>query len=383
MESNTADSRLSLKGAFRVAGLWSAWAAAVFLVAVAASRLPIVRPNFEFAKDWPLLARWDSGWYWQIATGGYHFDPKQLQNNTDFYPLYPVLVRIVSRASSIPVFDAGIAVSLALLLAGLLLFADLIRLWGEPEEAVLPSIAALLCFPAAFFFAAFYTESLFFFSTVLAVWGARRGLWLAAGIGAAASGMTRFNGFLVLIPVAAYAWVAWRRSGSPRGPLAALAMGAMGVVAYPLYLWRRFGDALLYVHDRARGGWPQRTGPPWRLLGNLLIEARQRITVGAPDGRLNFWVRLAVLLLFVGLTVLLAGRRRLPEALYLAATILLILGSGTLDGVHRFFLVLFPGFFALGDFLRKRPVAAFCYFFLAACVQTVLLVHFVNWIFVA
>jgi hypothetical protein len=355
----------------------------MFLVATAAVRLPGHVPSPDFARDWPPLARWDSGWYWQIATGGYTYDAKELQNNVAFYPLYPLMVRAISKTTGMPIFGAGIFLSLVSLTLALVLFADLVRDWAYPGETAFLSVTALLCFPTAFFFAAFYSESLFLLSTITAIWGAQRRRWAISGIGAAAAGMTRFNGFLILLPVAAYGWAEWRRTSKFGKPVMAFGMGIAGLAAYPLYLWRRFGDPLFYLHDHARGGWPQHPGAPWRILGDLPFLLRERLKVPAPDGRLNFWVRIGALALFVVLTVLLARRRRFPEALYLGASLLLILSTGSLESIHRYLVVLFPGFFALGDFLRQRPVAAFAYLFVSTCLQVILLVHYANWVFVA
>ncbi|HWC66127.1 MAG TPA: hypothetical protein VG777_08590, partial [Thermoanaerobaculia bacterium] len=105
-----------MRGAFpKVLALWAVWAAATLLVAAGAASLPV-----STAKGWgpelssiaPPLARWDSGWYYGIATLGYRYDPAHPQNSIGFYPLYPVIVRAVSSALHTPVFETGIAISL-------------------------------------------------------------------------------------------------------------------------------------------------------------------------------------------------------------------------------------------------------------------------------
>ena len=41
---------------------------------------------------WDPLARWDAGWYFQIARNGYHFTPNG-RDNIAFMPAYPLLMR--------------------------------------------------------------------------------------------------------------------------------------------------------------------------------------------------------------------------------------------------------------------------------------------------
>ena len=128
--------------------------------------------------------------------------------------------------------------------------------WGG-EGAGLAGAAALLAFPTAFFLAAFYTESMFLLFAVATLWGARRGHWVVAGVAAGGASLTRFNGFVLVAALAAYALDDLRRAG--RKPtarhFAAFALASAGAAAYPLYLWKRFGDPMLYVRSKMMG-WP-------------------------------------------------------------------------------------------------------------------------------
>ena len=97
-----------------------------------------------------------------------------------------------SRLTHIPVFTAGMGISLLCLLAALLILADLLA--EDGPERVLPGIAVLLCFPTAFYFASFYPKSLFILATAAAFLTSKRGRWGWAGIAGAAAGLTRLNG---------------------------------------------------------------------------------------------------------------------------------------------------------------------------------------------
>ncbi|HEX7252397.1 MAG TPA: hypothetical protein VF376_05900, partial [Thermoanaerobaculia bacterium] len=142
---------------------WAAWSATVLALAAAAQGLPsAVRDPWEhtpIAHPVPPLARWDSGWYYWIATKGFDYNPHVPETPIGFYPLYPMLVRAAVSVLHTPVFWTGIVLSLLCFLGALFFIRDLSGVWdpnGAPDE----TIYAILFFPTAFFFAAFYTESL-------------------------------------------------------------------------------------------------------------------------------------------------------------------------------------------------------------------------------
>ena len=78
------------------------------------------------------LIRWDSGWYLGIATDGYSYngDPS-IQQNINFYPLYPLLSRITATLLHIEVYQAMVVVAHLASVAEIMLLAKLVR----PEPA--------------------------------------------------------------------------------------------------------------------------------------------------------------------------------------------------------------------------------------------------------
>jgi hypothetical protein len=364
----------------RILLLWACWSAAVLLLAAISARLPPESPGpWGASVPAPPLARWDSGWYASIARDGYRYDPAQPQNNIGFYPLYPLLTRWLVGLLGTPVFETGIGLSLACLLAALVLIGPLFKGLAD-GGLVLPGLAALLLFPGAFFFAAFYTESLFLLATAGAFWGARSGRWTAAGLGAAAAAMTRFNGFLILLPLA---WLVWEsRRTDPRWPrrqLPGALLALCGAAAFPVFLWVRWGDPLLYVRSKAEG-WEKSASPFWGVIAEGR-RAWSRLRDEGGHGR-GFFLELACALLFLALTILLLRRRRIAEGIYCGATLLLYLSSGNLSGMVRFSLALFPCFLVLAELGRGRPAARFVYACAGAGLGAVLLHRFVHWFFV-
>lgn len=369
-----------------VVGIWAVWGLGVLAIAAAAAALPVPPEKPwppEMTAEAPPLARWDAGWYYSVARDGYRYDAAAGANNVHFYPLYPILIGQLSRLTGIPIFQVGIGVSLASLLGALLLLADSFSQWGG-RSAVLPGIAALLLFPTSYYLASVYTESLFLLETVAALWAARRGWWGLAGLAGAAAGLTRLNGCLILVPLIYFAWretekgrhsITWR-------PALALGGSIFGALAYPLYLWRRFGDPLLYFRYQD-SGWPHRPTPIWSLARALADHVLWDIRHATEEHDVRLFAKLLCLALFLVLTLWLFIEHRTGEGLYAAATILLLLNSGSLGAIERYVLILFPCFFLLGEFLRRRPVLAFAYAFAGLGLFVILLTRFVHWQWVA
>lgn len=367
----------------RIVAAWALWSTGILVLAAGAMTLPTtVSSPWTAAFQAPPLARWDSVWYREIAAEGYRYDPVSTEN-IGWYPLYPLLVRVIASALGAPLFTAGIALSLICLLGVLLLLGDLFAT-GSGRETAGWSLGALLLFPTAFFLASFYTESLFLLTTVGAFWAARSGRWLAAGVFGMGAALTRFNGFLILVPIAWFVATSlrgrWKSAGA--GHAAALGLPALGAAIFPAFLWWRWGDPLLYLRSKDLGN-NKRATPIWELVERVAQDGWTRLRDPAAGGMLDWLTGFFATVLFVALTVLLFRRRELAGALYCASALLLLLHSGNLDGMPRFVLSLFPCFLVLGDLLRREVVLAFAYAFFSVGAGMILLHRFVHWIIVA
>jgi hypothetical protein len=142
-------------------------------------------PNAHpFVNMW---ARWDAGWYLDVAKNGYRFLRGE-QSNVAFFPLYPYVVRLVHGVIQLP-GDAGwllvgIIVSNTALLVALIYLYRLIRL--DYDRCTAARAVLYLCvFPTTLFLSAVYSESLFLALVVTAFYYARAARWLATGVLAA------------------------------------------------------------------------------------------------------------------------------------------------------------------------------------------------------
>ena len=374
---------LSRAGVLAVAVL----AALVADPAGSADQLSFDRPGltqpFGAALDALLspLARWDATWFLGIARDGYDGG-----SGAAFFPLYPLLVRALVLGSSDPgaLLVSAYAVSLASFAGALLLLHRLaeIELGADPARA---TVVLLALFPAALFFGAPYSESLFLLVSVGAFYAARTGRWAWAGALAGAASGTRSAGILLLAPLAVLylygpradrppdradsSW--WTPRYRPRRDIAWLAAAPTGLAAYTLYLGLAHGDAFAYLHLQDQ--WFRSFAGPFAGIWEGAVAAWdgvRQLASGSRDpvyfteaGDDPFKVAQRNITAFAFLVFGLVGAvgvvRRLPAAygVYVVAALALPLSFPVephpLMSIARFIAVLFPIFMWLA--LVCRP----------------------------
>jgi hypothetical protein len=187
-------------------------------------------------------ARWDSVWFLRIAEKGY-VSPSHA--DTAFYPLYPLLVKILGLAFGGNYVVAGIVISLAASLGAFYL------LHRHAEERLgvdgaRRAVLYLAVFPMSLFLSAVYSESLFLLLALAAFFFAERRQWLPAWIVTGLGLLTRIAGLALLPALALMAW----RSPDRRRALAGVAIPAVAFTAYPIYLAVATGDGWRFLHSQ-------------------------------------------------------------------------------------------------------------------------------------
>lgn len=187
--------------------------------------------------------RADALWYLKISTQGYGPEIGTFA----FFPLFPVLVALVSPLFGGGELYAAIFVANLFTAAGLVLFFLLVReLLDDP--AAKAATFGLALFPTSFFLVAPYAESLLLALGSASLLLALRGRLGLAAIAGAMAALTRPFGALLFLPLV---WISLRRSRSSDRPnLAGLLPAAAPLVAV--------------------GGWlvftAFQTGDPWLAL---------------------------------------------------------------------------------------------------------------------
>jgi Gpi18-like mannosyltransferase len=142
--------------------------------------------------------RWDAVHYMNIAAFGYEGVGL---GDTVFFPLYPYLVGTLSRLSTLNVTLVGIIVSsIATLFASIFFYELVIELINDKRLAKW-STACLALYPTSFFLHAPYTDALFLFTSIASILMMVRKKPILAGLFACAAGLTRAQGFLLIIPM--------------------------------------------------------------------------------------------------------------------------------------------------------------------------------------
>jgi hypothetical protein len=322
------------------------------------------------------LARWDAAWYLRIAESGYAGSDARAA----FFPLYPLLVRGLATpfgASPEALLLASYAVALAAFLGALVLLHRLVSLeLGRPLAR--PALLLLAVFPAALYFGAPYSESLFLLLAVGAFYAARTGCWAWAGAAAAGAAATRSAGVLLLIPLAMLWWSSRGRGSRDRRlrDAAWLLLAPLGVAAYAAFLGLAEGDAWRFLD--VQDAWSRELTVPlagaWDGFTAAVDGARQLLSgqrevvyfeqaAGDP-----YRIAAINLMLFGSLAFAVAAcvgcLRRLPPAYgaWVAASLVLPLTFPVkpqpLMSLPRFLAVLFPIFMWLALWSEERRATA-------------------------
>ena len=346
---------------------------------------------------------WDGQWYLRIASAGYAVPHSQA-----FFPLYPLLVGLSARGTGASYELAGIALSWACFVGAAVLLYSLTAALLDERVALL-SVVFLAIAPTSLFFGAVYTESLFLLFALACFWFAQRRRWALAGLMGLLAALTRSAGVLLVLPLIllygqAVEWQ-WHRI---RAGLLAVLLVPCGTLVYMAYLWRRFGDPLLF--QKAEAHWRQAALPyvtVWRGLkagcwaGVWLLTGRRPWSAPphplSPAGYHSYLLQVqqravaslvAVLALALVVTLIVAGWRRLPAAytVFAVAVVTLPLFTTTrlepLNAYPRYVAVAFPLYMALACLTVHRPWLR--YVAIAACLAglvwlTVGFVHF-EWV---
>ena len=124
--------------------VWGTW-----LVGVAGS-LYFIRA----LQDHPLafnqlVTKWDAGWYLSIAGGGYALAPGQ-QSNVAFFPVYPLIVRLVHDITRLPLPTAAVVVSVICFGLALVVLHRWLKLNYSDQIAAI-TLWLIALFPFGFF----------------------------------------------------------------------------------------------------------------------------------------------------------------------------------------------------------------------------------------
>lgn len=318
-----------------------------------------VHPNWDIIE---LHNRWDSYWYLNIAQEGYVERGAETLSNVVFFPLYPLLIRVLRPLAGGDLVLAGWMVSSIFLMLAVWMLVRLTQEFHPEIDPLLPPLF-LLAYPAAFFLNAVYSESLFLFlSLSMIVWALRRNFFLASICGALASA-TRIAGVFLFVPLLVEFIQAngWRSLLTRRAwPLA---LAPAGALAFFVYHWIAFDDFFLYLRVQRLYGRDFRFDAIEYVARN-----NPNIVVTAYDAA---FVAAAVIM-----GVLALKKFRPSYGLYMLVSLAVALSSGTGLGIARYAMVLFPIYIIAGGI--RSVVGRSVWLFSSALLLALNIICFVN-----
>ena len=338
-------------------------------------------------EGWPLehlldavfspLARWDAVHYLTIANDGYDAPEDDLRHG--FFPLYPMIVRAIAgwTGSNGLTLIAAHLVSLVAFGVALYLLHRLVELELGRERAR-TTLLLLAFFPAALYYGAPYTESVFLAVTVGAFYCARTERWALAGALAGLASAARIPGLLLVVPLlavflygprgrdgvaaAAAAWPSWRPRFRLDRRVAWLALAPTGALAFAGLQKAETGEAF---------GWLTTVNQGQKRDIGLPLEGAVQAVRAAGAGVLDIARGAAdtfpaqanltdVAFMVFAIVATIGVLRRLPLAYGVYAVALLFLPLSTplvgepIGGFPRYVAVVFPLFMWLAIWCDER-----------------------------
>ncbi len=327
--------------AHRIAVLWvTGWGAVLDTKFIIAPWKPPIRPpgltaHLSVAVD--RLCMWDCGWYASIASDGY-----TTRKHAAFFPLFPMLGRLVAHVTELEPRWALVLVANAAALVALIAATDFVESVRGERVARWFTVLWLL-WPFSLFLAAGYAESLMVAGVAVAFALGGRGNWWGASVALAVGVLARHLAVLA-IPALALHYV--YSVARPRvSDVLALSVPAFAVGLYLLFLDDRFGDPFVFYNVRTAADrewipaslWDFLNGKPFQREVSFMVASSPPLIIGA--GAL--WARKA------------------QHSLAVWATLhALVVAKVGLTGMGRFLAVCFALFIPLAAWAAKRPERA-------------------------
>lgn len=308
---------------------------------------------------------WDAKWYLNIAEHGYTYvSPDQGEANYAFFPLYPILIRLVGYLIG-STYAAGIIVSNVCLIIACYFLYKLIRL-DEDQETAKRTIKYLFVFPTAFIFSGILTESLFLALILAVFYYARKKHWLLAGTIGLFASLTKLIGAFLILPLA-YEYLKQRNFSIKKIRFNALflLLIPLGVVCFAAYNYHLTGDALAFIH--VQKWWGNHTSNPFVTLWNALHS-------GSFD---TFFQGTFTL---IALIILIVFIKRIRFSYWLEGiyTLLVPMTGGIMYSMLRHVVIAFPIYLIFAKISKNKNVDQLLTIFLAI-LQGYLMIIWTTW----
>ena len=324
----------------------------VVLAAVIAEGFIIRNPALTSGDGAPILrslTSWDGWYYLGIVRDGYHTVPVSgAYRDVAFLPLFPALVWVLSLPW--PTFAGLVSVLVANVAS--LISLGLLRRLGEPylgRRRASIAAALMAIYPFASAYAMAYTESLFLALSIGAFLAAEKDRRLVAGLLLALASLSRFQGIVLILPLAIV--LLRHDSWKARPSLAWLLLGPAAALGFFAYVGAITGSTTAYLDAQQAWG---RLGVGGSSPGSTIAAAIS-----------PYQIALLVTLSAAVFLLVFARRDRIRIEYVLIPVLYIVaeMASGSLEAVGRVTMLAFPYAWILanrGGFFARTywPVAS-------------------------
>lgn len=325
----------------------------------------IDQKSFQQTKNWNLVdlhARWDSYWYLDIANNGYKYEGPGQLSNIVFFPIYPLLMYLLSFCFLGNTILAGWVISSIFLFLSLFYLYKLVKEFHSEIDSEL-AVYFLLIFPTAFFLNSIYTESLFLFLSIATIYYARKKNFILASTFGFIAGLTRVTGILLFVPIFWEYFRDYGKKGIFKPKFLAVIFSPVSTVLVLVYHYIKFGDPLLFF--KVESSWGR----------NFTVNSDHFI-LNNPTAISNFIIDLLFVILALLVTYFVIKKVRVSYGLYMLSTIFVALSTGTLMSIGRYILVLFPIYIFLASI--KNVLIKQSWIFISILLLAYYIILFVN-----
>ncbi|MGQ9871700.1 mannosyltransferase family protein [Leptodesmis sp.] len=315
-------------------------------------------PGYVPKPGWEAFSHWDGKWYRTIVTEGYEYVQDGGQHSIAFFPLFPLLIRVVMTLG-LPFEVAAVLVNNLAFLGAM----SLLYFWAKESQGTSVArwaTAVLAWCPSSLFCTVVYSEGLFLLITTAALRAFDHNQYKQAAMWGALASATRVPG-ITLFP--AFLFTAWKERRPPAAYTAAVASSG-GLLLFCSYAAIAFGDPLAFVNTQQ--GW-QDYHQSWiaTLRAALTFQQKELLLVLALGGS-------AYLLWHL--------RRRLPlvAIAYGVCGLLLLLMAGSAS-FYRYLYGIVTLSFGLGVVLAKHRRWGYAVLLFFAVSLFIEAIHFATW----
>lgn len=357
------------------------WRAGLFLLSLMGLLIFNLNANGSVGSDsgggsanyWYSWAQWDGGNYLQIALTGY----TNLQQ-TAFFPLYPILIRMLSGLMFGDYLLPGLLISNISFLLFLYVLNNLPK--TVTKHGRLDLIFLYILYPASFFAVSYYSEGLFLLLSGLGILYFLRKQFFLAYLLSATSAITRPFGIILVFSM--FVSEVFKIIKSKKSlktlftPVWHLALGLSLFGVYCYFLRITYNDPLAFLTVQSK--WSREIIDPFTTIATYILQT----------GTLNLPHLMDVIDLMVFgsfLVILILGIKKLPPLIWIYSMLVLMFSAttGTLSGIPRYALSSIGVFILLAEYLHTRRRLKFLVFTFFLVLQIFLLIRFFNGYWVA